>query len=1322
MAMLSNKLFEELKYKVVVTFENLNSGNFIDFEQIVLKNNIVLTENPIQIDKRDIILYIEEKLNKYCLDNDIDSNDLYIDGYEVISLNECVEIFFKVNDLESFSTEPAIMACINSSKERPILEAQQIDEHTIRWSWSWAGVGDYTSILSDFENENIIANTGIGICDYIESNIETGKTVTRTITVKHLGNEITSIPISMNVFENPKNESVFRKYKTAVRKEDYSLQNLQVATRLKAFQSGIGFSDDCKIYAPDETKYSKRFKLINKVYGIRASNNIKYNTVKFFYRFMLKGKTHYKGYNGSFKIKASAIKIPNIKDDKNNETVGDWIESRPYTEYKFDDYSNVCEIYLYDLFDNLNEIYKDNRYKFEITLYEINGRMEVYSQALGCNKILDVENGTITFTIKGFYDSMFRVRALSTLKEKDYIEIYPPEHLDALVGAVNGDFEMSEDGKKNMTSFLNEFDIPDVVFDAKYYCIIEDDKTTPNQADVQFKFDNQIEEYTLTKGDRVTFYCDSILEDEKEYREFITQIDKGDYSINDNRKHTYRYNLDLDNVEYKKYKRVEMDVTTNINDITIISKDQRFYLDNNKKLKVEMYIAARALQNAISKWNPNIHSGYYYLNQEEYFLYNKNEINGKDVMFEQFCHKDSITVKIIFHVKGGIGKYKKYNFELKSKEDLLTSPRKFEYINNMMWPKPISIRDEFQTFSEEYIYFTKPFVCDTEVTKITSISWSQIVSKDTDVDVYVISYNDVYGKWREPCLIHFGEGVPTNVIPSSVIMLKFVLKPSLMPKLKRCEYIYNCESHWSEWIDKNLSYNISFEQEALIQKSKLTTGYVVSKVYDLGDTKEINKLRSISYNTNINYKCKVYYKDSDDYSDINDKYSPNDWKQIDVETLYQSKRYVRFKIEISDGNRFRYIRIILNKYTYDGMLKEDYLPAIGNIEIEEEYNPNDFIKYIEHTAVSSLTFDTKYHKVIDNVKLLASNLGVDQDFDYNKIVNVDFIALGEYNQEYELVYERLESDPILIDKPLLAKSKDVREDKELKEKSHIGILVNPYMGKTIELSPIPQQFSPILIQEELENGTKIIPYTQVFFTDNSGYYSLINIEEFESLGFKTLYLKYHSIDKDSIIIRIDGSLVDKFELNDNIIEFEKEIPKGLYINISYKIKNSFVTMYDYENDKVKIELHGENFLYKVKSARVFYETHKTSSLRKLEHISLNPIYNPLYSGYIYISDKIEPPFKVTVIPSEDMIYANGLDTMNVLVLVEDKYLNPIKNIQVNAIAALGTLDENSKFTDINGIAHFIYTSWTGDCVDEIKAIVTENVYNEAKVVNRKITN
>lgn len=1314
----------DLKYTISVTFEDVSNGKFVTFEKFIERKDVKLTSKKATfIEIINIEECVKENKQDYCIENHVNPKSMLVDSYEIIGTNDNIYMYFSVEDMAKFSLEPGLYAIINLTKAKPTLEAKQINENTVKWTWSWEGAEEYTSELhSNFRGHDVvIAHTPIGVSEFIEAGIDRKiePLVTRFIIVKKGDIEVASIPISINL-KDESSISIFRKFQKPKRRDDYKVENVGVANRMSAFQSGIGFGKDCKVLKPDTIEYDKIFKLMNKVYGIRASKKIKYNTVKFFYRYMLKGKVNYLGYKGSFKIKGRAILVPDEEFEPTDEEYGDVIYSIPNLEYIFDDRTFVSDIFMNDIFGNLHEGFHNARYKFYIEIYDINGDMEIYSPVYGVNRIVKGKNETIKFSFKGLSESRMSVKATPIEKSRDYIEMYPPINFEPLVGAVNGDFEVSESGKKNMKSKMPEFDMPKEVYDKKYYCVIDCDKTLPKEGCVQFKFKSQEEGgYTLTNGDECTFYCDTIIEDETEYREFVTQVDIGGYSINDNRKHNYRYKVNLNSIDHTKYKRFEIDIESDINDINVLESDVN-YTVIDKGVICDVRVAARALQGAVAKWSPFIESGFYYLNQDEFFLYNKGCITGGDVDSNQFCFKSIVTSRVVFNVKGGDGKYKKFKFESKSKEDLLTDPSNFIFNNGLIYPKPIRDYDDFQEYKAEYAFYSKPFICEIEPTKILNIMSKKITGKYTSLDVYAVSYNDVYGEWREPVLIK--DEIPKELKMSKIMMLKVVFKPSRLPKIRSRHYSYNSEGAWKNWINKSLSYNVKFKKDRLEQISKFTKGHLVSNIHDLGDSAERIKRRSIMVDLPMQSanNIKIYYQHGSDYEKIDNSMDISKWNEMELGKEYKVERFVRFRVEIKGGGIIKSLYVTLNKYEYTGMDIKEYLPMLGDISIDAEYNPDEFIKVINFMKSMELPFDMIEYPLIENLKEFTEKVGAENNFKSQDVVGIDFVKVGRFSDDYDIIYSRNKADPIIANKPVIVKSTRSIEDIELKDNNQCGVLVTPQSGKFIEVSPIPQQFSPIIIQEEDENGMIIIPYRQVYFLKKENEFGLDNVEEFESLGFKTIYLKNINIDETSTTVRVNGNLVENYKLETNVLIFDEEIPKGDTISVTYRIKNSFAINYDYENDKVLISLHGEDFYHKIKKVRIFYETSKDSRLRELKHIALNPIHNPSYGGYIYISDEVQEPFECSIVIGDNMVYANGLDTTNVLVLVKDKYGNPIENINVRAIVGLGKLDKEEKATDINGIARFIYTSYVGDCIDKVVVSVTSGVRASAEIINRKV--
>lgn len=1107
----------------------------------------------------------------------------------------------------------------------------------------------------------------------------------------------------------------FTKFKLPERVEIVPYMNTNIASRMKAFQSGIGDYNDCKLYKSEDTTYRKTFKLLNKIYGIRASNKVKYNTIKFYYRYKMEAKTNYITYDSKVSIRVSAREVSQIREKIEGEPFGPTYTSELDLSYVFDEYTQVADIYLYSLIPELKNKDYSKRYKFDIEVYDIKGPVRIYSYTHGYRDFLEDNeaDNNVKFSEYGYFDHKVCIKAVEVIRQKEYVEIFPPLEYDSLVGAINGDFEVSEDGKKDMVDTAPTFEASVDVYDRKYYCIIE--KFSPEEAYVLYEFENQVDEedYTLINGDKIKFYSDSIISDSTEYKEFLGQVDRGEFIIDDNRKHTYVYGLTEFSLNSNEYKRFELVVEASISDVII--------LDYPKVLTIRygyiddiIIVSLRTLQNALARWCPSIHNGYYYYNQEEYYLYNKCNMNGQEKILQDIFNKFRILIKITLNVSEPTGKFERYDIRKFNKKDLLLDSSKFLYKDNMLWPKPIKYyNDYYYDFLDEYIYETTPFLFNKKPTSIQKISWIQKSNEFSTVDVYYVGHNDIYGEWMQPVKLIYGESIPSNLILCKIFKLRFILKPSKMPKLQHRELVYECESDWRNFIDSFLSVNFYYREEVLMPLSDNSISISITNIIDLGDTIETTEnLKYIMPSMKFDGEVEFYIQDDNELLNLEGKLNSDKWIQVENNTKIEAKRFVRFKIVLKEGAKLYSLNLKVGRYEYTGMDLETFVPAIGNIQVKATYNPTEYSSKYENITSYNLPYDTQSYTIIKNIEEYAETVAKANNFKIENIKSIKFTKVDVYSEEYNILYD---GEDKITKKPLKAQSLYLSESDFIAESEQDGITFKVSYTKTIRMSPIPQQYSPIIIYEiGIEE-----PYTQVFFVSETGEYSLENEEKFESLGFKTLYLQNINIDETTIVITINEVSIKDYTIENNVIVFEKEVPKGKIINVRYKIKNSFIALYDYEKDEVEIKLHKfeEKYPNKVK---VYFETHKTSSLKELKHISLNPIYNTLYNGYIYISDYTLEPYFLKIYSETNFVFANGKDDISILISVTDMYNNPIEGAFVNIESALGTIEKLNDRTDINGIIPCIYTSWTGDCIDTIKAISNENAKGEITIVNRKI--
>lgn len=1322
-----------LRYTIIVKMEDTINNKLLTFKSLIVKPGIEVTEEPTLIEQKKVTEYVQKEIYEYCRFSIIDTSKLVVHSYEIQHEYDNLDIYFLSTKVDVFDESPEVYVVYKPLYNKPILNVEQINDNTVMWTWIWDDNLEYSSDFINFEDDNIIAQLPIGISYYIESGLYPGQTITRYVnTMTHNGYK-SSDPVTF-VLSDMSDTSSLSLVSRPKRNEKLEHHSKGKPSRLKAFHSGIGDFKDCQIFKPDTTEYSRDFKIINEIYGVRASRSVKYSTIKFFYRFRAQGKVDYTGYQGGFNISVTANTISDLVDEPVVTQTGIITNETVTKRFDFSDNCYVAEIKMSDLFAHLWSQHQldDPKYyraSFDVSLTNITGRMKLYVRNLGSSEIIDVDGATMDFSIKTFFSAVIRVVCYPSTKTKDYIEIHPPIGREPLVGAVNGDFEISEQGLKDYIAWMPEFNLPDNVYDVKYYCDIENELTVPSGAFVQYKFDNQVvdEDYTLTNGDRIVFSSTHIIPDQTEYKEFITQFEKGIYTLDDSREHEYRYSIDISTIDQSQYKRLEYNVVSDNNDIFITSvsiSEQKCQSSTTLNFVVKL----RALQNAIAKWNPYIHNGYYYYNNEERYLYSKCIMDLNNIEMKQFAREDTINIEMYLFIKEEIGEYEKYTTQFVTKEELLIDSQNFIYHNGYVMPKEIRIIDGFEEYLETYEYITKPIVCDKTPTSIKSITWDEVSNQYTGpVKAWAITYDDVIGEWRDPVEIFNGQPVSKYLIPSKIMLLKFELKCSHRPNIADYHYDIECESHFEEIVDDSLSINHNYKHDILQPSSHKRKCQYISKIYNLGKSdllNEIPDLRAffvscIGRSTNT----KIYYQMYNQYEAMHERLYQQDWKPIsDIqgETVLQ---YIRFKIEIGvepneeDFMHVSYIDIDLKKFEYKGMEKEEYLSGIGNIVVEQEYDPKENRIVVKHDIKEKITFNAQPNIVIDNVLLLVSNLSKDQNFNTGDVVDILFKKVGEYQHEYDLTYNTVLDGFIVQDSPLIATSKDIVLDTKMLDKNYNGVEMEPQLNKVI-ISPIPQQYSPIIIYE-ITNDIYYTPLKRVFFVDDYNEYTLTNKETFISDGFKTYYLQEHDIDTSTVVVRLDGILNFDFIIEGNNIIFDEYVHQGVEVEVNYKINNSFVVNFTKTNEAI-ITLHGVTDEYYMKKIKVFYETNIASNLRKLDHICLNPIYNPLYKGFIYISNLIQDPYFVTIVPMEEYIHANGINQTTVLVIVEDKYNNPIEGIYVNAACGFGKLDSDIKVTDINGIASYIYTSSTSNVIDEIKVAVTDTLQAQATITNRRL--
>lgn len=528
-------------------------------------------------------------------------------------------------------------------------------------------------------------------------------------------------------------------------------------------------------------------------------------------------------------------------------------------------------------------------------------------------------------------------------------------------------------------------------------------------------------------------------------------------------------------------------------------------------------------------------------------------------------------------------------------------------------------------------------------------------------------------------------------------------------------------------------YTIDDVESITIQsKADDVTFSLLSKEYNLED----NKISNVLYDwKRIDSDVHNNWRFDDTFKSINHNYKSNS-----LSGFVTSRGYKNYSIEAtvsSNTNSSNPIGLIV-AYTTDSLANEHILTLL----VSPIFKMNEL--------GDTITFSLYYNYNKENEQLIFSEVvpagqGVTS---WNDLINGikvkvtrdnDILTFYRSDNDEETFNDKYTTIVGLSDFPVLSIFKDgsnfglcnIRQNNS--KYSNLQIAINDsinykvvassnsiqvensnsayieFVDNKSTVSPLPQQFAPITLSSEDGDIFK-----RVFFDEG-----LINEEHF-NLNSKVFKLSYKDIDSASIEIYVDEVKLDlDFNIVNNFIFVDVDPDTDRYITFKYKLINSFYVDYNIENNCIDVYLNPKNNITK---ALIQYETNEFDNKRSINYLSLNPIHNVDYQGYIYITDEVYEPYKIYAHYNPNYVYANGVDNIIICLEVVDKYYNPVINEEVNIDCLYGNIEIESYVTDNNGVVRFRYYSSTEACDDIITASCFSNINikNVFKIKNLEV--
>lgn len=403
--------------------------------------------------------------------------------------------------------------------------------------------------------------------------------------------------------------------------------------------------------------------------------------------------------------------------------------------------------------------------------------------------------------------------------------------------------------------------------------------------------------------------------------------------------------------------------------------------------------------------------------------------------------------------------------------------------------------------------------------------------------------------------------------------------------------------------------------------------------------------------------------------------------------LYATNFMVSIKVDgvWSDYTEYKNNRTITNTNLIEGVKLKCLLQRVGKDAspvISEITCKGTFDKWVPSATVStsllcSVKSDTKKHEVTDRtVNEILSNLLAHNGMSNTRINSVSATTTSD------VVIECHE------DKPLIARSTT---------KEEIQVLTN-FVSFNEEgdavLSPSPRLGRPVCARNKGEYLKHITSY------DENGALTLLQTDCMVFNGVLAMALKHHDID--GLVVRVKDKSIPIKTIINNIVYFEPvvKIEIGEEIIANYYVKNSFFLDYNYniEKDQCRMSVFLNSEDYDISNIEVFYETNDNEDYFAKE-AEINPLYNPINTGFIYIADKPNEPETIHINYSTTEFKNDSEEYQYVYVEVLDRYGNPVPNVQISARISQGSIVLKDASTNNLGVAAIKYTpprNWIGD--------------------------
>lgn len=709
-------------------------------------------------------------------------------------------------------------------------------------------------------------------------------------------------------------------------------------------------------------------------------------------------------------------------------------------------------------------------------------------------------------------------------------------------------------------------------------------------------------------------------------------------------------------------------------------------------------VTYRGIINATSKWSPRIHNGYYYTNQHERYLYSEFDVKADfDKTEETVYDEGTVFINFDVNMKKDGGPKEDYSINKNTIVELLQDEEKFTWEKNKgLTLKPVIEGQKYKHY-EASTWYSPVILFDNPLTIANALKLDYINTdgSNTGLELFVRSFDLEEGKWTD------WTPFTNNTVPNTVLSCGYQLKTVLSATEQHTPYEWDdylcCYLDWVDYIDDAVSQNIVTITDHITTGIYNSDGYAISKIIQYACPTGISLNMFTSSNKIM---MNVAYS-----NDINDLILENiQWQPMTTVNLNMGYKYYRFRIIIPKNEKVYWVHLSVKT-----LETEVVLPYIKGISMTGSYEPEDITGHFMKLETFKITKDGFYHEVVPQISDYISSEVIEKGFELNNITSID---IKSTNPDVFLLFDtnilNPNPDPSLLNGSIQAAASEATID-----------LLNqlPYIftkDNKITITGTPQQYCPITVEDI--NGT---PFKEIYNVNPDD----MVVTEIHTMQSKENYieLKRNDFELETMKVWINDDEIEDYNIVNHLLMFKNFLDINDIITVTYNIKNSFYAEIDRKNNTTIITVYTDKDTFALpdeyeetidditithrKKFKVMFETNKQTNKFVAKKLSLNPVYRTDYSGFIYLTEEHNVPYKIKIWCNPKRVKAGGLDSVDVQIEVLDIINNPVIAKEVKIDCNNGTLRCDNYETDMNGVVHAIYESSYFSGVDTITAKV-----------------